>query len=146
MEIAEKIAVSLVNWREISLVAQITKWIAGLLVALIAVLTGLDWGVMTTSASLNLLFAQVQAPLGVVLFGAAAVFVMIFYIATSYNRLGHFIENRRLLKELELARGAVKATDTDRIDALNTALTAELKQIGERLSRLEALASAGLES
>lgn len=112
---------------------RLSTWLPWLVTALVAGLAALNWGTLTAAAPLDLVFAQVQAPLGVVLLGLAAVLVALFFVAHLRTQIGSLLENRRLLKEIQRVQALADQAEASRIDSLKLLITNEFKLLNERL-------------
>ena len=84
-------------------------------VAVVAALSALNWPTLMAPAPLDLVVAQVQAPLGVVMLGLAAVLVALFFVAYLRNQIGSLLETRKLLKEVQRAHDLADQAEASRI-------------------------------
>lgn len=107
-------------------------------VALTVLFAGLNWSALTATTNLNFLFADVQAPMGLILLGSAGVFVTLFLIATLYSRVAGLLETRRLHKELRSAQQMADRVEGSRFEALQKTMLEEFRALNARLSQLEA--------
>ncbi|QCB47220.1 LapA family protein [Hydrogenophaga sp. PAMC20947] len=107
-------------------------------VALTVLFAGLNWSALTATTNLNFLFADVQAPMGLILLGLAGVFVTLFLIATLYSRVTGLLETRRLHKELRSAQQMADRVEGSRFDALQKTMLEEFRALNARLNQLEA--------
>lgn len=103
-------------------------------VAIVAGLAFLNWQTLMAPAPLNLVVAQVQAPLGVVMLGLAAVLVVLFFVASLRNQIGSLLETRRLLKEIQRVQQLADKAEASRIDNLHQLIATEFRLLNERLS------------
>lgn len=102
-------------------------------VAVVAALSALNWPTLMAPAPLDLVVAQVQAPLGVVMLGLAAVLVALFFVAYLRNQIGSLIETRRLLKEVQRAHDLADQAEASRIENLHRLIATEFRLLNERL-------------
>jgi uncharacterized integral membrane protein len=116
---------------------RLSHWLAWTAVAVIVMFAGLNWSALTAITSLNLLVAQVQAPMGVVLLGLTAVFVALFFMATLYSRVANLVESRGLLKKLRLAQEMADKAEASRLENLQQVMLAEFRKLSERIDKLE---------
>ncbi len=112
---------------------QITSLIAWAAVALTAGLAVLNWPTLMASAPLNLVVAQVDAPLGVVLLGLAAVLVGLFFLAYLRNQISSLMETRKLLKEMQRVQSLADKAELSRIEALHQMVASEFGRLNVRL-------------
>jgi uncharacterized integral membrane protein len=117
---------------------RITHWLAWLAIALIAVFAGLNWSALIAETSLNLLVMHVQAPLGIVLLGLTALFVVLFFLATLYSRISSLMESRRLLKDVRSAQERADHAEASRVEKLERLILGEFRTVNARLGELEA--------
>lgn len=116
---------------------RISHWLAWSAVAVIVAFAGLNWSALTADTSLNLLVAQVQAPMGVILLGLTAVFVALFFMATLYSRIANLMESRGLHKELRQAQDMADKAEASRLENLQHVMLTEFRMINERIDKLE---------
>lgn len=107
-------------------------------VAFTVLFAGLNWSALTATTSLNFLFADVQASLGLTLLAFAGVFAGLFLIATLYSRVAGLIETRRLHKELRTAQQMADKVEGSRFEALQKTMLEEFRALNARLGELEA--------
>jgi len=114
--------------------------LAWVVVALVAGLAALNWSTLMVSAPLDLVVAQIQAPLGVVMLGLAAVLVVVFFVAYLYNQIGSLLETRRLLKEIQRVQDLADKADASRVENLHQLIATEFRLLNERLNSVAAVA------
>ncbi|MDP1690818.1 MAG: LapA family protein [Burkholderiaceae bacterium] len=112
-------------------VSNVLAWIS---VAVVVAFAALNWSTLTASAPLNLLVAQVQAPLGVVMLGLSAVLLALFFVAYLRNQIGALLETRKLLMEVQRVQGLADKAEASRIDNLQHLMVTEFRLLNERLS------------
>jgi uncharacterized integral membrane protein len=102
-------------------------------VAIVAALAVLNWSTLMAPAPLNLVVAQVQAPLGVVMLGLTAVLVALFFVAYLRNQIGSLLETRKLLKEVQRVHDLADQAEASRIESLHKLIGTEFRLLNERL-------------
>ena len=107
-------------------------------VAVVAALAVLNWSTLTTPAQLDLVIAQVQAPLGVVLLGVTAVLAALFLFTSLQNQIGSLLETRRLFKEVKRVQDLADKAEASRIESLHEHMATEFRQLNERLASIGA--------
>lgn len=112
---------------------RVTNLLAWGVVAIIGALAVLNWSTLTAPAPLNLVIAQVQAPLGVVMLGLAAVLASLFLIASLGNQIGSLLETRRLLKEIQRVQELADKAEVSRIESLHRLIADEFRSLNERM-------------
>lgn len=106
-------------------------WIATVIVVGLGVL---NWSTLMADAPLNLVVAQVQAPLGVVVIGLAGLLLALFFVAYLRNRIGSLLETRKLLIEVQRVQALADKAEASRIDNLQHLMVTEFRMLNERLS------------
>ncbi len=117
---------------------------AWLVTALVAAIIALNWNVMMAPASLDLLFLQINAPLGVVMICAALALLAVFFVLYLRNQIGSLMETRRLLKEVQRAHDLADKAEQSRIENLHKLISTEFRLLNERISLNERVSSAAV--
>jgi len=112
--------------------------VALVVTALVAALAFLNWSTLTAPAPLDLVVAQVEAPLGVVMLGVAAVLALLFFVAYLSNQIGSLMETRRLLKEIQRVQDLADKSEASRIETLHQFVGTEFRLLNEKLAALSA--------
>lgn len=118
---------------------RISHWLAWIVVFVIVAFAGLNWGVLTTPTSLNLLVADISAPVGIILLGLTAVFVLLFFMATLYSRISNLLESRQMHKELARVQQMADKAEASRMENLHKLVSTEFRLVNERLTKIESL-------
>lgn len=118
---------------------RISHWLAWIAAAVIVVFAGLNWSVLTAVTSINLLVAEVNAPMGVILLGLTGVFVALFFVATLYSRISGLLTTRQMTKELQRVQELADKAETSRMDNMHQMIATEFRHLNDRLSHLETL-------
>ncbi|MEM6795709.1 MAG: hypothetical protein AAF725_17170 [Acidobacteriota bacterium] len=79
---------------------------------------GLNWSVFSEPSTLNLIFGEVQAPLGVLLLVIIAALSVLYLIVLGKIEALAILESRKTLKELEKARRVAETAEASRIKNL----------------------------
>lgn len=116
--------------------------LAWLCAAIVAVLVFRNWSSLMAPAPLDLIVAQVQAPLGVVILSLAAALVALFGIAYLHHRIGTLIETRKQLKEVQRLQDLADKAEASRIENLHRLISTEFRLLNERLGPRAAPATA----
>lgn len=113
---------------------RISNLLAWISLAVVAAFAALNWATLMAPASLNLLVAEVQAPLGIVMLGLAAVILALFFVAYLRSQIGSLLETRKLLMEVQRVQGLADKAEASRIDNLQHLMVTEFRLLNERLS------------
>lgn len=116
---------------------RISHWLAWIVVFVIVAFAALNWGVLTTPTSLNLLVADISAPVGIILLGLTAVFVLLFFMATLYSRISTLLESRQMHKELARVQQMADKAEASRMEGLHKLVATEFRLVNERLAKIE---------
>ena len=102
-----------------------------LLVVLVALglFAALNWTVFTAPTDLNLLFARVQAPLGVILLVVIVAVTLLYAALLAWLETAALLEARRTARELEAQRRLAQEAEASRFTELKAFLTAELGEL-----------------
>lgn len=96
------------------------------ILGLVGLFALLNWSTISTPAPLNLLVAQVEAPMGVVLLMVIGVLTLIFMLLVAKAETSALLEGRKLMKELEHHRKLADSAEESRFRALQDYLQTEL--------------------
>lgn len=109
-----------------------------LALGLLGAFTLLNWAAITTPTTLSLGFAEVQAPLGLVLLMVSALLAVIFLAYIVFQQAGVILETRRSAKELKAQRELADRAEASRFTELRTHLSGEIARLEARLDRVDA--------
>ena len=98
------------------------------LLLLFAAFVAVNWNAIVAPTSLSLLFATVEAPLGLVLLGAMLVLAALFVGYTAWWQGRMLIETRRNTQELQAQRTLADQAEASRFTALQNAMQAEMER------------------
>jgi len=119
-----------------------------LALAALGVFAALNWTAFITPTTLSLGFAEVNAPLGLIMLIATGVVAALFLLYIVFQQAGVIMETRRYTKELKSQRDLADSAESSRFTELRGFLQAELQRIeaqnaaaqretGARIDRLE---------
>ena len=108
-----------------------TLLIVFLLTAL-ALFAAVNWGAFTAPTTLSLLFATVEAPLGLILLGATGALTLLFLVYLVYSQSSALVESRRYAREIQAQREVAENTEASRFNQLQSYLETELSQLAEQ--------------
>lgn len=101
---------------------------------LMMLFAGLNWDLFTTTSMLNLLFTQVEAPLGVLMLMIIVGLSLVFLVVVGTLETGAMLHNRRSAKELDKARKLAENKEVSRYNELRELLDSELATIDSKLN------------
>jgi uncharacterized integral membrane protein len=103
---------------------------------LLAVFALLNWSAFAAPTSLSLGFAEVQAPLGLVMLVVTGIVSGLFLVYIVVQQAGAILESRRYEKELRANRELADQAEASRFTELRAYLASELARLqGERAAR-----------
>jgi uncharacterized integral membrane protein len=100
----------------------------------VAVFAALNWSVIMAPTTLSLGFAEVQAPLGLVLLGVIALLSVLFLAYVVYLQSSVLLEARRHARELQASRELADQAEASRFTELRAHLDTRLTDIENSLS------------
>lgn len=109
-----------------------------LVLALLATFTLLNWTAFMAPTSLSLGFAQIQAPLGLIMLGVTAALCVLFLGYIVFQQAGVIREARRMSKELQSQRSLADSAEASRFTELRAFVAAEMSSLASRLEGVEA--------
>jgi uncharacterized integral membrane protein len=113
-----------------------TLLILAVLVA-VAVFTAINWNAFVTPTTLSLIFAKVEAPLGLVLLGFVTVLTFLFLVYVVYLQSSVLIESRRYARELQAQRELADQAEASRFSQLHSFLDSELRRVTQKSDELQ---------
>jgi len=116
-----------------------------LVAALLALFTIFNWQAFTTPTTLWLLFARVQAPLGLVMLAITGLLTALFLLYVAYMQTTAILEARRYARELQAQRKVADEAEASRIAELRTVVEASVRSIDERITQSQNAAQSALE-
>ena len=100
----------------------------------IVVFAAVNWSVITAPATVSLLITDVQAPLGLIMFGLTVLITVLFLIFVAYLQTSVLLEARRHSRELNAQRELADKAEASRFTDLRTYLDTELRKLGEQVA------------
>ncbi|MGC1388469.1 MAG: LapA family protein [Steroidobacteraceae bacterium] len=107
-----------------------------LVLLLIAVFLVLNWSLFTAPAKINFVFARVEAPIGLVMFGILALIALVFGIYSAVSWSAILLEYRRQAKELTAQRTLADQAEGSRYTELRNAMHDELEHLADRMVQI----------
>ena len=108
--------------------------LGALILTALGALVFLNWSAMAAPLSIDLLFFAVQAPVGFVLLGLAAVLLLLFVIYYVSHQYGAMRETKKLMVEMQRVQALADRAEASRIDRLQQQLTAEFQSLRDSLA------------
>lgn len=101
---------------------------------LIVIFTVANWGVIMAPATVSLLVADIQAPLGLILISVSLLLTALFLAFVVYLQTTVLIDARRHSKELQAQRELADKAEASRFTDLRAYLDAELLKLREQVT------------
>lgn len=103
-----------------------------IVLTLLAGFAALNWTVLATPASLNVLVARIEAPPGLVMLAVVATLTLLYLLLTLGLETAALLETRRSARELLAQRKLADDAEASRFTALRSFLEGELAQLKAR--------------
>jgi hypothetical protein len=101
-------------------------------IAAMAIFAALNWTAFTTPTVLQLGFATVEAPLGLIMLGFTVLLTFMFLIFVTYLQASVILESRRHARELQVQRDVAEQAEASRFNQLREFIEAELQKVRYR--------------
>ena len=105
-----------------------------LVLMVMAVFAVLNWSSFMAPTTLSLLFATIQAPLGLIMLGFTALLTALFLLFIAYLQASLLMDTRRQARELQAQRTLADQAEASRIVELRSYLEAWLPKLGEEIT------------
>jgi uncharacterized integral membrane protein len=116
-----------------------------LVLGILAVFAAVNWNSFMAPTTLSLLFATIQAPLGLVMLGFTALLTALFLLFIAYLQASLLIDSRRYARELQAQRTLADQAEASRIAELRGYLEAELPKLAGTIAESRAAAEARID-
>jgi uncharacterized integral membrane protein len=103
-----------------------------IVLVLLAAFAALNWTALATPASLNVLVARIEAPLGLVMLGVVAALTLLYVLLALGLHTAALLETRRSARELLAQRKLADDAEASRFTALRSFLESELAAVKTR--------------
>ena len=100
-----------------------------LVLGILAAFAAANWSSFMAPTTLSLLFATVQAPLGLVMLGFTALLTALFLLFIAYLQASLLMDSRRYARELQAQRTLADQAEASRIAELRRYLEVELPKL-----------------
>lgn len=98
----------------------------------IVIFTALNWTIITTPATLSLLVATVEAPLGLIMLGMLVLLTGVFAIFAGYHQTSTLLDARQQTRALEAQRKLADQAEASRITELQNLLNSALLRLEQQ--------------
>jgi len=115
------------------------------ILAVLAVFTGLNWTAFTTPTTLSLLFATVQAPLGLLMLVVTGLLAAVFLMYVVYLQSTVMLEARKSARELHAQRLLADDAEASRFTELRTFLESRISKLEADVALSRSAAQRGLD-
>jgi hypothetical protein len=103
--------------------------VLAVVIAAIVVFAALNWSAFIAPTTLSFGFAEVQAPLGLIMLGLTALLALVFLAFIVYLQTSVLLEARRHARELQASRGLADQAEASRFTELRGTIEAELARL-----------------
>jgi hypothetical protein len=101
----------------------------------LALFTALNWSAFITPTTLSLVFATVEAPLGLILLGLVVLLAALFLLYVVYLQSSVLMETRRHARELQAQRELAEQAEGSRFHELRAFLETHLQSMAQQTER-----------
>ncbi len=105
-----------------------------LVLGILAAFAAANWNSFMAPTTLSLLFATVQAPLGLVMLGFTALLTALFLLFIAYLQASLLMDSRRNARELQAQRTLADQAEASRIAELRGYLEVELPKLAKAIA------------
>lgn len=116
-----------------------------IVLGLMAVFAAANWGAFIAPMTLSLLFATVEAPLGLIMLGFTVLLTLLFLLFVAYMQATLLMDTRRQARELQAQKALAEQAEASRIAELRGYLEAVLPKLAEDIAGARAAAETRLD-
>lgn len=113
--------------------------------AVLAVFTALNWTAFTTPTTLSLVFATVQAPLGLLMLVVTGLLAALFLLYVVYLQSTVILEARKSARELQAQRKLADEAEASRFTELRAFLESRISKLEGDVAQSRSAAQSGLD-
>ncbi len=113
--------------------------------AVLAIFTALNWTAFTTPTTLSLVFATVQAPLGLLMLVVSGLLAALFLLYVVYLQSTVILEARKSARELQAQRQLADEAEASRFTELRAFLEARISKLEVDVAQSRSAAQSGLD-
>jgi uncharacterized integral membrane protein len=106
-----------------------------LVLGVMAVFAAVNWSSFMAPTTLSLLFATIQAPLGLILLGFTALLTALFLLFIAYLQASLLMDTRHHARELQAQRTLADQAEASRIAELRSYVEAGLPKLSEEIAK-----------
>ena len=116
-----------------------------LVLAALTLFTAVNWSAFITPTTLSVIFATIEAPLGLVLLGLVVLLAALFLIYVVYLQSSVLFETRRHARELTTQRELAEHAEISRIHELKNFLETQLQTLARQRDQSQSQLSTRLD-
>ena len=105
---------------------------------LVVIFAGVNWGVITAPTTVSLLVTDIQAPIGLIMFGLTILVSVLFLVFVAYLQTSVHLDTRRHSRELRAQRELADQAEASRFTELRGFLETELRQLAAQIAESRA--------
>ena len=103
----------------------------------LALFTAANWSAFIAPTTLSVIFATIEAPLGLVLLSVVVLLTALFLIYVVYLQSSVLFETRRHARELHAQRELAEHAEISRFHDLRSSLEAQLQTLGKQTEQAQ---------
>lgn len=100
-----------------------------LVLIVLAVFLIINWGALSQVTTVNLVYTEIQAPLGILVVGGFGIVVLLLAVYTVWQQTSMMMELRAAYKEARAARQVAEDADKSRVAEIRTEFAARLDKL-----------------
>jgi len=116
-----------------------------LVLGVMVIFAAINWSSFMAPTTLSLLFATIQAPLGLIMLGVTALLTALFLLLIAYMQASLLMDTRRHARELQVQRTLAEQAEASRIAELRSYLEAELPKLTKEIAESQTVVETRLD-
>jgi len=116
-----------------------------LVLGVMVIFAAINWSSFMAPTTLSLLFATIQAPLGLIMLGVTALLTALFLLLIAYMQASLLMDTRRHARELQAQRTLAEQAEASRIAELRSYLEAELPKLTKEIAESQTVVETRLD-
>lgn len=116
-----------------------------LVFGVMVVFAAANWSAFMAPTTLSLLFATIEAPLGLIMLGFAGILTAVFLVFIAYLQASLLMDTRRHTRELQAQRTLADQAEASRLAELRGYLEIELQKLEKEIAESRTAAEAHLD-
>lgn len=112
----------------------IRSFFVTLVLGVMVIFAAVNWSSVMAPTTLSLLFATIQAPLGLIMLGFTGLLTALFLVFVAYLQASLLMDTRRHSREMQAQRTLADQAEASRIAGLRKYLDTELSKLSKEIA------------